>query len=244
MKMLIYVGLILGTLFIFPTLSLADDIIQGHYCYTYGDNESLREARELTKSLAIRNAIESYRVFITSASTVKNFQLTNDLVQIISSGYLKNLEVIEHKEEGRTICETIQAIISPDAVENIIKKEIRERIKGTEEIGLANNGFLKILNIRKGGNPYSFSWPPAKEAVFVTLKVLKRTGSLYPDYERKQKPYFRICIDFYDSEGNPIGGDSNFVHQNHTEMIAGQIKTTVFPIPKDAQSWKVWLPGE
>ena len=54
----------------------ADEIIKGHYCYTYGDNESLKEAKEITRTLAIRNAIESYRVFITSASTVNNFQLT------------------------------------------------------------------------------------------------------------------------------------------------------------------------
>ena len=73
----------------------ADDVIQGHYCYTYGDNESLKEAREIVRTLAIRNAIESYRVFITSASTVKNFQLTNDLVQMISSGYLKDIKVIK-----------------------------------------------------------------------------------------------------------------------------------------------------
>lgn len=56
----------------------ADEIIKGHYCYTHGDNESLKEARETTRVLAIRNAIESYRVFITSASRVANFQLTND----------------------------------------------------------------------------------------------------------------------------------------------------------------------
>lgn len=257
MKMIIYVGLILGTLFIFPIFCFADDIIRGHYCYTYGDNESLREAREITRTLAIRNSIESYRTFITSASTVRDFQLTNDLVQIISSGYLKDIKVIEHKEEGRTICETIQASISPQAIDNIIRRETRERTKKIEETGLGNNGFLKILNVRKGPSPYDEtlealmkrpgrSLPPAYgaygEHVYITLKALKRTGSLLSPFERNAKPFFKICIDFYDTEGTPIHGDSNFVHRGEIDMIPGEIKTITFSIPKDAKSWRVWLP--
>jgi len=101
---------------IFPSFSFADDIIEGHYCYTYGDSESLKEARELTRTLAIRNAIESYRVFITSTSNVKNFSLTNDRLQIITSGHLRDVKVVYHKEEGKTICDQIQATISAKAV--------------------------------------------------------------------------------------------------------------------------------
>lgn len=120
-----------------PSLCFADDVIQGHYCYTYGDRESLQEARELTRSLTLRNAIESYGVFITSTSNIKNFQITNDLIQMISTGYLKNIKVIEHREEGRSICETIQAKISPQALESIIK-EAKGRTHGIEEKGLTN----------------------------------------------------------------------------------------------------------
>jgi len=100
----------------------ADEIIKGNYCYTYGDNESLIEAKELTRTLAIRNAIESYRLFVESTTNVKNFQLTNDIVQMLSSGYLKNVKVLAHSEEGRTICETIQASISPQAVDKEYKQ--------------------------------------------------------------------------------------------------------------------------
>lgn len=128
---------------------LADEIIKGSYCYTYGDNESLREARELTRTLAIRNAIESYRVFIESTSKVKNFQLTNDIVQVISSGYLKNIKVLEYTEEGRTVCETIQATVSPQAVENLLKIAVRKRTKRIEEHGIDSNRYLKIVATRK-----------------------------------------------------------------------------------------------
>ncbi len=222
-------------------IGFADDTITGHYCYTYGDNESLKEAREITRALAVRNAIESYRAFITSASTVKNFQLTNDLVQIISSGYLRDIKTVEHKEEGRTICEEIRASISAQAIESIVKTEVRKRIKEAEEIGLDNNGYLKILNIRKKQGTLSGS---RYEYISVIAKVLQPTGSLFFPSEKNGKPYFKICADLLDSEGNPIKGCSKFVHNEKVEMLPGEIKEVwLCEIGNDVKSYRVWLPA-
>lgn len=119
------------------SISFGDETILGHYCYTYGDSESLQQARNTTRALAIRNAIESYRVFVESTSVAKDLTLTKDLVQIISAGYLRNVKVIEHRENGRTICDTIQASISPAEIENVIKRELRKRrLKGQELFGI------------------------------------------------------------------------------------------------------------
>jgi hypothetical protein len=235
--------LVIFVLFL-PSIGFADEIIKGHYCYTYGDNESLKEARELTRTLAIRDAIESYRVFVESTSTVKNFKLTNDLIQMITSGYLKNVKVLKHTEKGRTICETIQASISPKAVENIIKREVRKRTKKVEALGLDNNGYLKILkvkNVIKG----DVTWKKLHDKelhIKVIVKVLQRTGSLYVSRYQNVKPYFKICVDFFDSDGDPVGGKSQFIHKSSTEMLPGEIKAVYFGIPSDAKSWRVWLP--
>ena len=122
----------------------ADEIIKGNCCYTYGDNESLIEARELVRKLAIRNAIWSYSVFIECTSDVKNFQLINELLILISSRYLKDIEVMEHTEQGRTVCETVQASVHPTVIENVIKRTVkRERVR--EEIGLDESGYLKRI---------------------------------------------------------------------------------------------------
>lgn len=107
----------------------ADDTIRGKYCYTYGDSESLKEAREIAKQLAIRNALESYRTFVTATSVVKNFQLTNDLVQTISSGYLKNLRSVKHTEKGHEVCDVIVAQISPEAVDSFMRSQLDELSK-------------------------------------------------------------------------------------------------------------------
>ena len=90
------------TLFFVP-ICLNAETIKGHYCYTYGDNETLIEAKELTKSLAIRNAIESYEIYLTSSTKVTDFKLTNDIIQVLSSGYLNNVRMLEHTENNRRL---------------------------------------------------------------------------------------------------------------------------------------------
>ena len=123
-------------------MCLGEDTIQGHYCYTYGDNESLKEARELARSLAIRDAIESYRVFVQSMTTVNGFTLADDVIQTISSGYLKNMRTVAHKEEGRTVCYTIQAIVSPAEIEHIIGRAI-----GNQAIGAGSPDRISDIKI-------------------------------------------------------------------------------------------------
>ena len=165
---------------ILPSLCAADEIIKGHYCYTYGDNESLRKARETTRALAIRDAVESFGVYIVSTGTVKNFVLTDDLVNTISSGYLKNIKVLEHTEKQRTICDTIQGTISPDEVKKIIDQAMKETAIPTSISKGTNNGCIEILKVKK--------W---YEQVKVIVKVLKPTGALVSQEDFNEKQCFK-----------------------------------------------------
>jgi hypothetical protein len=105
-----------------PSIASGDEFVKGSYCYTYGDKESLKEAREITRTLAIREAIESSWVHLVSASKVENLQLTKDLVQLISSGNLRNIQVIEHTEKDRTICDKVQAYVNEKEIVEMIQK--------------------------------------------------------------------------------------------------------------------------
>jgi len=98
----------------------AQDKIRGTYSYTYGDNESLVEARQTCKDLALREAIESYTIFIESSTEVENFQTKEDIIESISAGYLQNVAVVDQTEEGRTITMTVEAEVSPEEVRTII----------------------------------------------------------------------------------------------------------------------------
>ena len=57
-------------LILIPGASQAQEIIQGRYCYTYGEDESREAAGELTRTLAIHNAIRSYPKFAETLSGV------------------------------------------------------------------------------------------------------------------------------------------------------------------------------
>ena len=60
-------------LFLLPLLVFAQSErvkVTGEYTYTYGDNESLLEAKSLCYTMAVRNAIESLTVFVQSTSSV------------------------------------------------------------------------------------------------------------------------------------------------------------------------------
>ena len=222
-------GLILCLLLI-PTLGIADEVIKGSYCYTYGDNESLREARDITRSLAIRNAIESFGVYVVSTMTVKDFVLTDDLVNTISTGYLKDIQVLEHTEKGRTICDTIQGRISPDDVKAIIDREISKRPQAGTPTKELNNGCLEIVKVKKRYNE-----------VKVVVKVLQPTGALVSTADMNAKPCFRVLVDFFDTDGDPMGGARQFIHNSPNEMLPGQIQTLYFEIPYGAESYKAWL---
>jgi hypothetical protein len=217
-------------LVLLPAHGLADETIEGHYCYTYGDNESLREARDITRTLAVRNAIESFGVYVVSTMTVKDFVLTDDLVNTISTGYLKNIEVLEHTEKGRTICDTIQGRISPDDVKAVINQELSKRTPTGSPTKEANNGCLEIVSAKKWYNE-----------VKVVVKVLKPTGALVSEADLNAKPCFRVLVDFFDSDGGPLGGAQQFIHNSPNEMLPGQLQTLYFELPYGTETYKAWL---
>jgi tetratricopeptide (TPR) repeat protein len=120
--------IIASSMFLFASISAnADDLIRGKYCYTYGDSESLKDARDITKTLAIKNALESYKVFVPSTTKINNFTLTDDMVQTLSAGYLRDVKVLHHSENGRTICDTVTATVKPRDIEVFIEQEATKR---------------------------------------------------------------------------------------------------------------------
>ncbi len=213
-------------IFLFLPSLCFGETIQGNYCYTYGDKESLKEARETARALAVRNAIESYGAFVKSTTNVENFQLTNDLVQVLSASYLKNIKTIMHSEKGRTICDRIEANIEPAAFEDAIREEIG-KVQGTKgDAGAEGNDVLRLLNIKESDSVY-YSSSGSKEYVEVTIKALKDVNGKTP-----------VMIDFYDAGGNQINGSRQLVGA----LYKGEIKTIKFVKDPDASSYRVWLP--
>lgn len=217
--------LLLIYILIIASPASAYEKIEGKYCFTYGDKESLIEAKQITHSLAIRNAIESYSAYIISTTNIKNFTLTNDFIQMISSGYMKNIIVKDHTVNGREICETIQATVSPEDIEEAIKIVLYNKQRTIEDQVLESNGEVKILNIRNVND----------NDIAVVIKVL-----INPDFIFGIKKA-DIFFEFYDKKGNIIGGGKRRVRGG---LARGEITTILFPhseMPADTSYYKVRL---
>jgi hypothetical protein len=140
-----YFVIVYVLIILLPALSWGADKIQGSACYTYGDNESLVQAEQMTKTLAIRNAIESYSTFIESTTQVTDFQLSNDLINTVSSGKVKRINVLKRLQSGRMLCYTIEGYVEP----NDLKIAIREYLSGKRKIAtgrVKENEWIKIVD--------------------------------------------------------------------------------------------------
>ena len=219
-------------IFFIQSISFSDEIIHGNFCYNYGDNESLLEARDTAKALAIREAIQSYKIIVKSLfeSKIKETRnngkieynsVTNDLLQTIATGHLKNIKVLKHTEKGRKICYTIQGSVEPTDIRELINdyiKNIPENETFTQKY-ISDNGYLQILNSNK-----------KEKQIDVVVRALETTPF--------KSDYHKVFMDCFDSKGNLVGGNSQ--HVDHL-LTRGEIRVITFERPNESESCKVWL---
>lgn len=236
----IVLGILIFSFILTPSLCLSEETITGHYCYTYGDRESLQESRELVRTLSIRNGIESYRVFIESTGRVSNFTLTNDLIQTISSGYLKNIKVLEHTEQGKTICEKISGTVVPEEVEKVMRQEIERRTKQVEDTGVDNNGFVKILRVYNTEEVEPSIQLFGSNKIYTYVNVVCTTMSDM-DCDKIIQDKNNIFITFYDSSGNPLRTYRKLFCGGSYRVYKNEIQNITFVKPPESSHYKVWL---
>jgi hypothetical protein len=129
---------------LFANSAWCADKISGSACYTYGDNESLVQAEQMTKTLAIRNAIESYSTFIESTTQIKDLQLSSDLINTVSAGQVKGVKVLKRLESGRKLCYTVEGFVEPNELRSVIKDYLIGKDKSSD-VQLQDNGYIRII---------------------------------------------------------------------------------------------------
>ena len=123
--------------------------IEGEAEYNFSDNETLIEAKSLCYNMALRNAVESYQVFVSSMSDVQNMQLRNDIIQTLSTGYIENLMVVSEKidKNNNTIYYKLKAYIQPEPFKNALKQEVKRRSNFAKPSAITEGKYLTIINI-------------------------------------------------------------------------------------------------
>jgi hypothetical protein len=206
--------------------------IVGDYRYFYHDPVSSAEARNIAYTEAVRLAIDSSRIFIDTTRSVMDPQLLNHLKQVIASGYLKDLQVLEESEKGRTVRVKVRATINPQEIKTVLEREIN-RGQGKEPPGLDQNRALKILSVREESDG----------TVAVVFKALKRLDWLNTAYDGSLRETADVMIDFYDEQGVPIGTERFPARKssNGDMMNPGEIGVAKFTKPSNARSYRAWL---
>ncbi len=104
--------------------------VQGHACYSFGDDETPSLAKKKAEALARERAVSGYRVWVESSAKVKNFQLQEDLIQTMSAGMLHKVSIDREEWEGRQICVELSAEIDPqDIVKEVSRRQDQQEIK-------------------------------------------------------------------------------------------------------------------
>ena len=129
---------------------IGGEVITGKGCYRFSDQESIAVAREIALSMAKRDALEGYAVFVNATATVDNYVLKNSIISSVSASVLNNMKITGKKEnlEKREVCREISAVVE----EIEVKKEITSRIRLSQkkknlnfDTGLHEDANIKVL---------------------------------------------------------------------------------------------------
>jgi hypothetical protein len=205
----------------------------GVYRYAYQDPVSLAEARKIACTEATRLSVDSSRFFIDATSSVIDSQLLNTIVQKVVSGALKDVQVVEQSEKGRTVYCKVRGLLDQEEAKAIILTEIN-RGAADEPLGVDQNRALKILSVQEG----------KEGTVVVVYKALKRLDWLSTAYDGSLRETADVMIEYYSEQGIPLGADrhpARLKPYGPEVMHPGEIGSHTFKKPPGTKSYRVWL---
>ncbi len=158
--------------------------VKGRGCYTYGDDESPRQAQRAAEAIAHEKAVSSYRVYVDSLTRIRNSELQEDLVQSISAGLLRNVES-QMESKDRTVCVNVTGMIDPAQMDQLIEQRIKAnevaRAAQTAVLSPQNTIGLKVWTDKSApyleGDPITISVQSDRD-VFLKLDYFQADGTV------------------------------------------------------------------
>jgi len=99
--------------------------VKGRGCQDYGNQETPDVARRGAEIKAQEDAIRTHGVFIRAYKRVNNLQLEEDIVETFSAGKLEDIRIGPEEHNGKTICVTITAKLSPESLDGLIQQQVK-----------------------------------------------------------------------------------------------------------------------
>jgi hypothetical protein len=98
--------------------------IVGDYRYFYHDPMTAAEAKDLAYTEALRRAIDTAPPFMDATAFIMDSAFRRQLVQILASGYLTDVQVVERAEKNRTVYAKVRATINPQDIKLVVEREV------------------------------------------------------------------------------------------------------------------------
>ena len=103
--------------------------------YVMGENDSRTDAKQFALLDAKRKALEQFGTYLTSQTTVENYQLTQDQITTYTMGLMKtNIleENLETEGDYQTMLVKIQAVVDPAEVDESLKNFAATKQEGDD----------------------------------------------------------------------------------------------------------------
>jgi hypothetical protein len=207
--------------------------LSGTYRYAYQEPMSPAEARKIACAEAARLSVDSSRLFLDATAHLADPPFLRDLAQKIVAGSLRDVQIVEQSERGRTVSCKVRGSLDQEEVRAVIVSEISRSATG-EPPGIDQNRTVKILSVQDG----------REGTVVVVYKALKRLDWLSTAYDGSLRETADVMIEYYNEQGIPIGADRHpaRLKPDGTEVMnPGEISSRTFRKPPGTKSYRVWL---
>jgi hypothetical protein len=98
--------------------------IVGDYRYFYHDPMTAGQAKDLAYTEAIRMAIDTAPPFRDATAFIMDSAFRRHLIQLLASGYLTDVQLVEQAEKNRTVYAKVRATINPRDIQSVVEREI------------------------------------------------------------------------------------------------------------------------
>ncbi len=208
--------------------------VMGDYRYSYHAPETADQAKALACREASRAAVSRSEVFRDATATFVDSPFMRELLDDTVRDALKEVQIVDQAEKGATVSCTVKGQLDPEAVSQVVLRQMRARPELTQP-GLDQNRAVKVLrtNEDKDGN------------VIVIFQALRRLDWLSTHYQGSLREQADIMVEFYDEQGQLLSQaryPARKTSVGDDVMLPGEIGTRKIAKPAGTRSFRVWVP--
>lgn len=209
----------------------AAETISGQACYRFSKQESLGSARDTVATLAKRNALETYSVFVDAMAAVQEPALRNVFVTSLMAELLSHVRTTSELVmfEEREVCRTITANVEP----MVTIERVMAKMNTPQAAALTSYPWFPENDLAHVMEAIPLKRGDKKRVVFL-FKCKRRQERYLDSHHAVRQERFRIRLVWIDHDGRPgwslpVSGDC---------MARNAVSSIDLPLPPwDFQYW-------